>query len=285
MKHIFSSPVRTLLALSVLLTLVLFLVTIFWDFLSSVILPNTSIGLYSKSFWESFLVEMHGIAFELSVIGVLLIWLDTRRNKTSGIKRLQEDLDDYAMLDFPEVNVKKLGHIKRLNDYGITSVNVQNLILNELKLKGIKINGGNLIGLKVINGSIVGSIFTNVKMRSSNFQGSTIKSTPFKNCHLLKSNFVSAHCKGVDFSGSCLERVDFTNTDLQSSIFNDCDVREAKFEGANLKHASFHGASFLKAQDLARAKNLDYIKVPEAVLEELIKLRLDMKYQIKKGRP
>lgn len=285
MKVIIKSPVATLATIAVILVLTIFSITAFWDSISNTVLPNTMLGLYNKDFWENFLVEMHGIVFELSIIGVLILWLDSKRSKSGEITRLREDLEDYSSLDFPEINVKKLGHIKRLNQHNIKNIDVQNLVLNGLKVKGIIVEGTRLIGLKIIAGSIVGSKFKSMKMRSSNFQRSTIKSTSFESCDLLKSKFDETICKGVDFSNSSLERADFTNSDLQSSIFNGCDVREAKFSGANLKHVSFHNSKYLTSEILVEAKNLDYMKVSDEILTELIALRPDMKYQKNNGRP
>lgn len=285
MKIIVKSPVATLATIAAVLVLAVFLITAFWDSVSNTVLPNTMLGLYNKEFWENFLVEMHGIVFELSIIGILILWLDSKRSKSDDIKRLREDLEDYSTLDFPEINVKKLGHIKRLNEHNIKNIDVQNLVLNGLKVKGVAAEGARLIGLKIVAASIVGSNFKSMKMRSSDFQKSTIKNTSFELCDLLKSKFNESVCKGVDFSESSLERADFTNSDLQSSIFNGCDVREAKFEGANLKHVSFHNSKHLTSEILIKAKNLDYVKVSDEIMAELIDLRPDMKYQKNKGRP
>lgn len=285
MLRIFKSPVKTLAFVSAILLLVVALITAFWDSVSTTILPNTKFGLYEREFWENFLVEMHGIVFELSVIALLLVWLDSRRSKTGEINRLKEDLDDYALLDFPEINVKKLGHIKRLNEHSVFQIDVQNLVLNKLKVKGIEVRDSKLIGLKLTGGSIVNCSFTKVRMRSSNFEDGTIKACSFDSCDLLNSKFGGAQCKGVNFTGSSLERADFTNANLQSSVFNGCNVRNTKFEGTNLKHASFQNAEYISAEELAKADNLDYVKVSKKILEELIELRPEIKFQRNDGRP
>lgn len=264
--------------------IIVFLITALWGTVSESVFPNTRLGLYDRSFWENFLVEMHGIVFELSIVGVLIIWLDTKRNRNNDIERLKEDLEDYSNLDFPEINVKKLGHIKRLNQYGIKDLDVQNLVLNDLNVKGVRAEGASLIALEVKGGFITNSIFKLMKMRSSDFQRSRIKNTKFEGCDLLKSKFVRSKCKGIDFSGSCLERADFTDADLLSATFKGCNVREVIFEGANLKHATFQESIHLTAEILVKAKNLDYVKVPDTIRDDLINLRPDMKYQGSKGR-
>lgn len=185
-------------------------------------------------------------------------------------------------MDSPETNVKKLGHIKRLNEHDIKEIDVLNLILNKMRISRINVENARLIGLEAIESTIVDSEFKSMRMRSSNFQVSTIKSTRFDNCHLLKSKFIGSICRGVDFSNSSLERADFTNADLQSSNFSGCDVRETVFNGANLKHASFRNAKHLTPEILSKAKNLDYVKVDDATLDELKTLRPDMNYQKKR---
>lgn len=283
MRGIFKSPAATLAVIAVLLMTIVLLITIFWDSIAASVFPNTTLGLYNRTFWEGFLVELHGIVFELTIIGVLIVWLDSRRNKSGHISRLKEDLQDYSTLDSPETNVKKLGHIKRLNEHNVKEIDVLNLVLNDMIINRVSIERSRLIGLEAVNSSIVNSEFKSMRMRSSNFTGGTIKSTRFDNCDLLKSKFVKATCRGVDFTNSSLERAEFTNADLQSSNFSGCDVRETLFDGANLKHASFRNAKHLTPEILSKAKNLDYVKVDDATLDKLKILRPDMNYQRKRG--
>lgn len=284
MRRVFDSPVKTATVIAILTIIPIVLITGFWDFVSSTIFPNTRIGLYEKDFWENILVEAHGMVIELVIVGVLVIWLDSRRSTNSEIVRLNEDLVDYAQLDFPEINVKKLGHIKRLNAAGIMQINVQNLALNGLNVRGICIRNSKTIGLKVSNGTVSSSSFINVQMRSSNFENTTIKNSKFENCNLLKSKFGNATCKGISFSNSVIERVDFINCNLQSSNFSNCDMRGVKLEGANLKQCSFQGATNLDATEIAKASSIDYIAISDELLEELKALRPDMKYQSRRGR-
>lgn len=284
MRRVFDSPVKTAIMIAMLTVIPIVLITGFWDFVSSTILPNTRIGLYQKGFWENILVEAHGMVIELVIVGVLVIWLDSRRSKNSEINKLNEDLVDYAQLDFPEINVKKLGHIKRLNAAGIMQINVQNLALNSLNIREVCIRDSKTIGLKVSNGTISNSSFINVQMRSSNFEHTTIKNSKFKNCILLKSKFGNAICKGINFSNSVVERADFTNCNLQSSNFSNCDMRGVRLAGANLKRCSFLGATNLDAAEIAKASAIDYIAISDELLGELIALRPDMKYQSRRGR-
>lgn len=281
---IFDSQVKTSLFITVIGVVLIFLVTANWDVVSASIFPNTTIGLYRREFWENYLVELHGMVLELAVVGGLIIWLDSRRVGRSEIKRQLEDLSDYALLDTPEINLKKVGIIKRLNDAGVNSFNVLNLSLFGMLLNKVEVRGGKLIGLKVSHGFIKGSVFKDVMMRSSNFEGCDLKNTNFSGSNLLKSNFSGAICRGVSFEGAIMERSDFSDCDLQSSSFKGADLRGVKFDGANLKQCSFKGATNIDIEMLAKAACLDYIAISDAELDSLIKIRKNIKYQ-KRGRP
>ena len=281
---IFDSQVKTSLFITAIGLVLIFLVTANWGVVSASIFPNTILGLYSRGFWENYLVELHGMALELAVVGGLIIWLDSRRVGRSETKRQLEDLSDYAQLDTPEVNLKKTGIIKRLNDAGVKSFNVQNLALNGMLLNKVEMRGGKLIGLKVSQGIIKGSVFEDVMMRSSNFEGCDLKNTSFARSNLLKSKFSGAICRGVSFEDAILERSDFSDCDMQGACLRGADLRGVKFDGANLKQCSLKDAKNIDIEMLAKAACLDYIAISDVELDALIKIRGSIKYQ-KRGRP
>jgi DNA-binding protein len=279
MRRILDNPVYTAIAVAVLIFIPIFLVTFFWDFVSSNIFPNTKIGLYDRAFWENILVELHGMMIELVVVGVLVVWLDSRRKKNVEVTRLTEDLEDFAMLDSPEINIKKMGHLKRLNDIGVQELKVRNLVLNKIKIKDITLLKSNIIGLKVNEGTIYNTTFKEVSMRSSSFIKTIIKNTTFENCTLLNSKFTEGTCKGVSFKGSSVEYADFSDCNLQSAIFINSDVRGVKLQGANLKQCTFIGAKNIDINEIAKARCIDHISISDVFLDELKLLRPDMKYQ------
>ncbi len=283
-KKLTDDPIKTAMLVVGAFGLCLVSVGLLWDFLSNNILPNTIIGIYKQSFWENLVISLHGVLIDLILVAILILWLDHRRNKRALNQQFKEDLEDYALLDFDEVNLKKLGHLKRLNLNGIESVNVQNLVLNRMHAKGLTFTNCKMIGLKLSNGKIEGSNFASVNMRSCNFEETELKSTTFSSCILLRTKFISARLKGVSLAQCNLERCDFSGANMQSAILKESNVQGAKFAQANLKRANFMGVKNLDVAELATAENLDYIQVDENVLGELKVLRPDMNFQ-GKGRP
>ncbi|WP_339443619.1 pentapeptide repeat-containing protein [Pseudomonas hunanensis] len=282
---IFDSQIKTSITIVTIGAITIFGITAGWDIVSAKLLPNVTLGLYSRDFWENYLVELHGMILELAVVGGLILWLDSRRVGRSEIKRQLEDLNDYALLDAPEINLKKIGILKRLNEARVTCFNVANISVFGMLLNNFEAKGGKLIGFKIAQGVLKNVLFYDVMMRSSNFEGCEIKNSRFTKCNLLKSKFTGAACRGVSFEGAVLERCDFTDCDLQSANLKGADVRGVKFDGANMKQCSLMGVKNLDVHALAKASCLDYVAIPDTELKILAGLRKDMKYQKSRGRP
>jgi len=283
-NRIIDDPIKTSVIIVVVFAVLLLAIGIFWDFLTQNIFPDTVIGIYKKSFWENLVIGLYGVLIDLALVAILIFWLDHRRNRRVLNQQFKEDLEDYAQLDFDEINLKKLGHLKRLNSNEVYNVDVQNLILNRMHVKNLKFSECKLIGLKVANGKIEKSGFTNVNMRSCNFKNSILKSVLFSDCILLRTKFINAELKGVNFYSCNLERSNFSGANLQSVILKLCNIRGAKFENTNLKRANFLGAKNVDVSELAKANNLDYIQLDSEIFSELKTLRPDMNYQ-GKNRP
>lgn len=283
-KKLIDDPIKTAMLVVGLFGVILISVGLFWESLSKNILPNTIVGIYKQSFWENLIISLHGVLVDLILVAILILWLDYRRSQRAQYQQSKEDLEDYALLDFDEINLKKLGHLKRLNFNKVYNVSVQNLVLNRMHAKNLKFKKSKIVGLKLTDGKIESCEFSFVYMRSCNFENTEIKATNFKNCFLLRSKFISSMLKGVSFEYSNLERCDFSNANLQSAILKSSNLRGAKFAHANLKQANLKQAENLDVNELARAKNIDYIQVDCDVLEYLKKLRPDMNFQ-GKGRP
>lgn len=283
-KKLIDDPIKTAILVVGIFGLSLIALGLSWGFLSNNIFPNTIVGIYKKSFWENLVISLHGVLIDLILVAILILWLDHRRTKRASNQQFKEDLEDYALLDFDEINLKKLGHLKRLNFNKVYSVNVQNLVINRMHAKGLLFHDCKMIGLKLSNGRLESSRFSSVRMRSCNFEKTEMKATEFIDCILLKSKFAFSTLKGVSFEKSILERCDFSDADLQSTILKSCNLTGATFANANLNRANLMNAVGVDVEELSKAKSLDYIQIEVDILEKLKDIRPDMNYQ-GKGRP
>ncbi|MEZ8314262.1 pentapeptide repeat-containing protein [Vibrio splendidus] len=271
------TPFRAVTFLFILTLLIVFFITSCWEMVSSYIFPNTTLGLYNKDFWENVLVEAHGMVFDILIIGVAVVWMDTRRAIYNEKKLMLNELSDLSYLDLPEVNHRKVGMLHRLNNLGVKSFHVEELIITNVRVKGLISEKSNFSHLKIIGSLISKAQFSETELFRADFSDTEVKSTKFLSCQMKKVIFIHAKVHGVDYSNSNLERARFMNADLQSAMFRGCNLREANFENANLRNANLRGAKHLKVEQLLKAKSLDYIVVDEGIKKQLKAMCIDIK--------
>ncbi|MDD9197537.1 pentapeptide repeat-containing protein [Aliivibrio sp. S3MY1] len=298
LKH----PICSMAVIFTILLLIIFTITACWEFFSEIPpFSEISLGLYNKSFWENFLVEAHGFLLDFIIFGILVFGLDqlrvtreTKLKKAQKIKlanekiekrnkeeiaRMIEELSDYADLDMPEVNRKKLGHIKRLQRYNVKTLDITQLTLNNCNMKSLCfMPNSRLIGLQLQNGHMTEIKFNQVSMRSSFFNNTTLTSCEWYKCNL--TNFVikdSKKAKGTKFISCNLSRSDLRNANLTGSSFTGSNLNEVKFNDAILDRANFIGVENLDLKELSKAKTLNYILLEDDLLILLKEMRSDMK--------
>ncbi|MBL4280750.1 pentapeptide repeat-containing protein [Vibrio fluvialis] len=271
-KLINKTPLRAVTFLFLVTLLIVVFITSCWELVSSHVLPNTTIGLYNKDFWENVLVEAHGMVFDILIIGVIVIWLDTRRTTYNEKKSMLNELSDMSYLDLPEVNHRKVGMMHRLNNLGVKTFDVEELIITKVRVKGLLLELSNFNFLKATGVTINETKFVETSLIRADFSDTVIKSSKFLKCDMKKAVFIQAKTLGIDYSNSNLERARFMNADLQNAIFKGCNLREANFENANLRNANLKGAKYVRAEHLLKAKSIDYIVVDEEVTKKLKEL-------------
>ncbi|WP_312253766.1 pentapeptide repeat-containing protein [Stutzerimonas nitrititolerans] len=282
---VLDNPIKTAALIFILVVIFVFSITAGWGWVSGNVLPTTTLGLYDRGFWENVLVEMHGMIVELAVVGILLLWLDGRRDKKKNLDQCREDLKNYARLDFPEAHLKKIGALKTLIEANEAGLDARYLHLSGRTLTEINIADWNLIGLKINGGKLEASIFTGVDARSSKFVQCKIKNTTFEGGSLYRCKFEGARLRQVVFRNVRIESAEFTRCDMQSTVFDGVSLQGVKFEGANLDNCSFKSALDIDVHELSRAATLNHIAINDELLIQLIALRPDMKYQSRRLRP
>lgn len=279
---IFKSQLKTSFAIFFLIALVVVLTTGFWPFVSGNIFPLTSWGLYNRDFWENVLVEAHGLVFEIFILGLIIVWLDSKRQKNKFVERNIENLWDLNDLNEAEHFKKKIGSIKRLNEAGITKIDVTDLLIKESTIKDVNFKNSRLFGLKIQSCEIFDLTITDSKLNSADFSKSTFRRCKLQNNYFKNSNFEGCKLVGVDFKNSNLYRVKFTNANLESADLRGTDLSRTIFDNANMKNTNIRSCTKLNIEELAKANNLDYLKADDFVIEKLMKLRVDVRQSSKK---
>lgn len=258
-------------------TLIVFLTTANWPYLSSWIFPNTTLGLYNKSFWENVLVEAHGLVFDIFLIGLVLVWMDSHRQKRESIKLNQEGLLDLNTFVDEIYQKRKINMIKRLNENEVYKIDVTDLTFYDIEIKAAKFINSRLFGLKLSQCKIFHLDIQSSKLNSANFSCSSLKKSQILDSNLNNANFSEAKLIGINCQKSDLFRVKFINTNLEGADLRGCNLKKTVFDGANLKQTNIKKCKNVSCKALAKAKCLDYIKADDEIIHKLKKLRPEMK--------
>jgi uncharacterized protein YjbI with pentapeptide repeats len=255
-RVVMKAPIFVFLCVST----VVILITGTWPFLSGVVLPDTTWGLYSKEFFEHLLAEAHGALFDLLVVGILVLWLERRHAQGKQVKELERTIADLRYYRGSDASYRTYGIIRKLVDLGRHAIDLPEGDMHELRVEALQLNGSNVRAVNFSNSRLIRCEFVNCECDAVIFAGAELRETRFTDVRLRRSKFQGAQLKGFDFSSCVIENADFTNADLSSAIFRGVDCRGVSFKNANLRSANFKEAKNLTDEMLKLAKDARYIK-------------------------
>lgn len=162
---------------------------------------------YNEKFFESIVIEAHGMLFDILIIGVIIFALhkvgEKRLKKELEIKRHEDEIDDFRWWESEEATFKIVGNIKRLNRHGITNINLCVCYLKNASLKFTELKGAYLY--------------------QTNLQGADLEGA-----NLQEANLDGANLQGVNFMVCDLQGADLNNANLEGADFDHSDLRNAK---------------------------------------------------------
>jgi hypothetical protein len=249
--------------LGLLFALVLF--TGFWGSISTIILPNTTWGLYSRDFFANFLIGLHGNAADFLVVGIIVYWFEKKRTSREkdasdklqtqiSIQRNREALEDLAKYDGRDASYRTITLMKRLIGLGATPVSCTNPALRDLRIVGLELQGAKLHGADFSRSVLREVNLMTAMLDASDFSNAELVNVRLTKASLKRAKFVRARLNGIDFRGSRIDRADFCKAELKSALFTDLDCKGVNFEGADLTQANFLGAKNLSDNAIAMIK-------------------------------
>ncbi|SFT22519.1 Pentapeptide repeat-containing protein [Acinetobacter bohemicus] len=262
---LFFHDLRMKHTLLILLTFcfIVFLITAFWNQVSSTILPNTTMGLYDKDFFQNMLINAHGSAIDILLISIILYWFEQRKKKNEDIKDIIQELAYLKHYKGDDISYRYFGRLKKIHDMGENQVDLPSAQIYNIDIKEINLINSNLIAANFKNSIISNSSFKKCNLEATQFIDCKIisKNTViFEECNLIRANFYKAQLKGIDFRSCQLTNAKFDQADLSSADFRNVDCKGMSFKNANLRSTNFMGAMNLTQEMLNEAKNIKYIK-------------------------
>ena len=250
---------------------IIFLVTGFWDFVSGAILPNTTWGLYSQSFFENVLVGAHGAVLDLLVVGVILYWFEQRRTRRDQIGRLDEELADLRLYRAPDAPYRTLGTMRRLLALDNSkSLQISEMTLSHLELKDLKLSKCDMYATVFTDSRIKKVCFEKCSLDAAIFAGVIMEHSLLTESSLRRAKFQNAKLNGLNLTSCQIQNADFTGASLRSANFKGLDCQGVVFKNADLTSANFIGALNLDPNAIATARCIRGLKSADPRISAIV---------------
>lgn len=242
------------------------LITGFWGDVSNLVFPNSTWGLYDKSFFENLLVEMHGGIIDLLIVGVILYWFDIRKTKRDSIEKAESDLSNLEYYSGSDAPFKFYGSLKYLASLGVNKVKMRDGNLSNLKIKSLSLVDSNLIAVDFSRSILENVTLQHCQLQAAQFIDSKLKNCTVNNSNLERSKFIKTELKSMNFESCNIKGATFKDCQLQSAIFKGVDCKGVSFKGCNLRSANFKNATNVTREMILESDNYKDIKLPEGIL-------------------
>jgi uncharacterized protein YjbI with pentapeptide repeats len=230
----------------------------------------------TEGFYSGVLVEAHGMILDLIVVGLILLLIETFRERRQAISHNKELIDDLRYWKSDEASYRLRGSILRLNRMGITSLNLEGAHLKRLDMQSVR-----LAGSKLFSADFGEADLRKVDISKCNLKGAYLGDADCRGASLEASSMYLTRCRRAKFTGSTfesarLEKTEFFDCDLQNANFSSAELLDCKFTGARLRHADFRTARINSIEQFEGAEDLEY-----ALFDLATMLALESRYQVK----
>lgn len=266
LENFISNEINIAIAVFVVCSLIVLSITGFWD-------------LYDKKFFENILVEAHGMLFDVLIIGIIILWLNKKREKKLEIKRYHDEIDDFRFWKSDEAMYRIMGNIKRLQRLKVNKIDLQScylknsllfdITINNSNLSNVCLEGSNCSGANFQECDLTGAVFLGGNFINTNFKCSDLRNANFESANLHKSNFEQANLEGA-----YLHKAGIREANLENSNLSFIKLINAKLTKSNLKNAILDDANLMGA-DLREVRNLNVEQLLK--VQTLYKTKLDNK--------
>lgn len=224
------------------------------------------------NFVEQIIYAAYGMLFDIAIIGILITWLNERRENKYRIQSYQNEIDDFRNWISEEAMFRTVGNIKRLNKNLITEINLVDCTLRNINLNYADLTGSNLNSADVSNSTLMGVKLNHCRMNQSNFENSNLNQAELINSYATGTNFKDSYLIKSNFEGSYLIKTNFENAFLIDANLKNSIVADANFNNASLYKADLRGAKGLKAEQLMNVKSLYLTKLDVEISKTLKEL-------------
>lgn len=200
---------------------------------------------YGGNFIEGILIEAHGLLLEILVVSIILYAFQKNMEKKSEIKKYKEEIQCAGAFTSEQMEVRIIANIKKLNELGVTNINLSNFNITDSELDKIDLRGAILRRTNLEKSRLY-----EVLLQAANLKAAILTGTCLYETKLQKADLTGARLENAIFSFVNLESGILIGTKLEGCEFIKSDLQKADFQGANLKGAVLIDCNLKKARNL-----------------------------------
>lgn len=270
-ESIIKHPVTALVIIFLIYLFSTLILSMAFPWLSKVILPNTSLGIYNKDFWVNLLVNLNASLIDFIFFGIALFLLQRRSERNTVITDMINELNDISKYNDQVVNLRKIGLFRRLAELNHFNYTMHRLVISgaSIEVRDIDFKESDFTGMEGDDIYVNGLQVSNSNLSSSTFSRSRMKNVKFRFCNLKNIKLVEAKMRGVTFENCNFTGANLKDSNLQSSMMKECTFENVNFEGANMDRANLKGAKKLNIDELCKAKSLNYLAIEDHLKLEI----------------
>ena len=156
-----------------------------------------------EGFGNNIRVEFFGFMFDLAIFGVGFSIFNQWNQHRQDIKRWREEIDDFRGWKGKEYRRRIIENIKRLNQAGVTNIDLRWCFLNGVNLKNRNLNRAD---------------FRCALLKNASLSGAHLVGAKFSGANLEEADFYEAHLEGANFSGAIVKGIILDNAFLEGAI-------------------------------------------------------------------
>lgn len=225
--------------------------------------------LGQDSFYAGLITNMYNSAIDFLVFSIVLFVLMSKKEKRDQIKLYKENIDDSRFWFSDAAAFKNHANIRRLQELGVTSIDISKCTLASTKPKKIKLINSRAMGACLDHSNFDKSVFID-----TNFQGATAKFGSFNEIDVQTCNFkyfklVDAQMKSSRVADTNFTKAQLDRTTFYATVFKNCNFEGASLDGCTFERADMRGAIGLTAEQLLKCASIKYAKIDEDLADEI----------------
>ena len=277
----------------VIIAVIIFLLALFLVNGLTHILPLDNKYYSDDKFLENMLANANTMIFDIAVVLVMNTFLLKIAERRRKIKDYFYEINDFRGWKSEVASRRIRGIIFRLNDLGVTRINLNNCYLKKADLSHADLSeaylswadlsradlyNASLCGATLNETNLSGSVLWCANLSKANLGEANLSKTNFDNANLsranlYKTNLCGAYLVETNFSGAYLHTANLHGIELSDANFSranlqKANLREADLSKVDLSYADLSGADLSGAYLNVFVKGIDTVNLTDAVLDE-----------------